>query len=284
MRYAPGFDEPQELAYIRPRHDDDAAAKRHDRQAQHARRMGQRREREIGRTPVERIAHKRERRHRFEVAAREHHALGLPRRAASARDHDDVVDRRDLDEIFTLAAQPFLQRRGEGGAVVEADERGELRQVRNHALDQRLIGAMEDQRAAVESVKHIAVLGSLVPRIDRTPDGARARQPENASEGDRMVAREHSDFLAGFDPRRLQRPRHAIGQLLDLRIGEVRLARREARRIRAERRALVEIVDQSHWRALVWCWSRGHPALCAVLPSALSGARKDDASGEDGFS
>ena len=108
---------------------------------------------------------------------------------------------------------------------------------------------MEDQRAAVECVKHIAVLGSLVPRIDRTPDGARARQPENASEGDRIVAREHSDFLAGFDPRRLQRPRHAIGQLLDLRIGEVRLARREARRIRAERCALVEIVDQSHWRA-----------------------------------
>ena len=121
MGDATALNQVEKLGKIRFRHNDDPAAKRHDRQAQHARRMGQRREREIGRTPLERIAHKRERRHRFEVAAREHHALGLPRRAASARDHDDVVDRRDLDEIFTLAVQPFLQRRREGGAVVEAD-------------------------------------------------------------------------------------------------------------------------------------------------------------------
>ena len=76
------------------RHHHDLAAARHHREAQHTGRVGQRREREVDRPALERVAHQGQRRHRLEVAAGEHHALGRARRTTGADDHRDVVDRR----------------------------------------------------------------------------------------------------------------------------------------------------------------------------------------------
>ncbi len=75
-------------------HDHDLAAAGQDREAQHAGRVGQRRQGEVHRAAVERVAHQRDRRHRLEVAVGEHHALGPPGGAAGADQGDDVVRRR----------------------------------------------------------------------------------------------------------------------------------------------------------------------------------------------
>ena len=249
MGHAPMAHKPQELAEIRLGHDDDSAAKGHDRQAENARRVSERRQREIDRPSLEWIAHEGQRGHRLEIAARQHHAFRLPRRASGAGDHGDIVERRDIHRIFAHALEPAFQRGRDQGGSVDADEDRKLRQVRDHALDQRFIRAVKDQSAAVEGVENEAVLLRFVTRIDRTPDGGRARDPENAGEGDRIVARQHGDLVSWRNSRSLKRARDAIRVTLDFGVGEVRIAGREARRVLAERGALVEIVDQPHGRS-----------------------------------
>ena len=244
--HPPVSDEPQELAKVGLRHDDDAAAESHHRQAENARRVGEGREREIDRPAVERIAHQRQRRHRLEVAARQHHAFRLPGRPPCAGDHGDIVERRDVHRIVGRAFEPARERRRGRGRPVQANQDRELRQVGDHALDQRFIGAVKDERPAVEGVEDIAVLLGFVARIDRTPHCRGARDPENAGESDRIVARQNGDLVARRNSGSSQGARHAIGVTLDLGIGKSRVSRREARRVFAERSALVEIVGEPH--------------------------------------
>ena len=90
--------------------------------------------------------------------------------------------------------------------AVEADQGGELGQVRRDLGDQRRERGGEDQAAAVEQVEQLAVLGRLVARVDRAPDRAGPADAEHAAEGDRVVAGQDRDLVARPDARPGQRP------------------------------------------------------------------------------
>ena len=181
-------DQGEEFADIGVMHDDDPPAERHHREAQDARGMSQRRQREVGRTSPERVAHQRERRHRLDVPTRQHHPLGFPGGAAGARQHDEVVNRFTL-KISDVIGQPGLERCGERQCGVEAHQRPQLRQLRADLLHHLDETGMKQQQAAVEVIEDELVLRRLVARIDRTPDRTRARNAEHARKRDRIVAR-----------------------------------------------------------------------------------------------
>src|ERR1700726_1218183 len=107
---------------------------------------------------------------------------------------------------------------------------------------------MKQQQAAIEPVEDELVLGCLVARIDRAPDGAGARNPEYATESERIVSGQDRNFLAGGDARSFKRARDPVTQLLDLAVAEVASVHGQARRIGAERSALVEVIDETHGR------------------------------------
>lgn len=90
VRDAFALDRRKKRADVGVAHHDDRPAQRQDGQTKHAGRMRQRRERQIDRPPVERIAHQRECRHRLQVPLRQHHALRHAGRTARARQHRDV--------------------------------------------------------------------------------------------------------------------------------------------------------------------------------------------------
>ena len=90
------LDQRQELGQVRLGHDDDLAAERHDREAQHAGRVGQRGQGEVARARPERVAHQRQRRHRLDVAAGEHDALRPAGGTPGADEHDHVAGRLGL--------------------------------------------------------------------------------------------------------------------------------------------------------------------------------------------
>ena len=66
-------------------HDDDLAAERHHREAEHAGRVGERRHRQVARPAGERVAHQRDRGHRLERAPGQHHALRAGRSCRRCR-------------------------------------------------------------------------------------------------------------------------------------------------------------------------------------------------------
>jgi hypothetical protein len=103
------LDEPEELAQLGPGHDHHLPAQRHHRQAQHAGRVRERRQREVGGPALEGVAHQGQRRHRLEVAPRQHHALGLAGGAAGAGDHGHVVDHGNVDGGVACTVEPLLQ-------------------------------------------------------------------------------------------------------------------------------------------------------------------------------
>ena len=120
------LDQREELGKVGPGHDDDLTPERHDREAEHARRVGEWRERQVHRPSLERIAHQGERRHRFDVPAGQHDPLGLARRPACARNHDDVVGRIGLPGFGAHLAQPLIERHGKRDGGVQANQRREL--------------------------------------------------------------------------------------------------------------------------------------------------------------
>ena len=246
-QHAMALDEREEVTQVRFGHDDDSPAQCHHRQAQHTGRMGERRQRQVAGPAAEGIAHEREGRHGLQVAAGEHHALGPAGGAAGAGDHGHVVGRRNVDGLVGQALQPFVHGRGEGLLLVQAHHGAQLRKLRAHLLHHGCVVAVEDQAGAVEGIEHIGVLARLVARVDGAPHAARARNAEHGGEGMRIVARQHRHLVAGPDAGALQAARHAPAQALHLRIAQVALAHREARRIGAQLGALVQVVDEAHF-------------------------------------
>ncbi len=175
--------------------------------------------------------------------------MGLTGGAAGACDHRDVVGGGDLERLIADAIEPRVQSRREGRGLVDADKKGELGQVGPHLLDQRRISAMEDQARATESIEDEAVLGRLIARVDRTPDGPGARDAEDAGERDGIIAREDRHFVARLDAGALKRAGDAPGDALHVGIGHIPVAYGQAGGAGPERGAFVEIVDQPH-RAL----------------------------------
>ena len=138
----------------RARHHDDLAADRHHRETQHTRRVGQRRHREVDRASAlrspsggggvgaEGVAHERQGGHRLDVAVGELHALGPPRGAPGADDHDGVV-RRGVREVV-LGISPAA----EPASSVEADEDGSpgVRDLRVRACVEQADAVEQDEQ------------------------------------------------------------------------------------------------------------------------------------------
>ena len=197
VRHPIARDQFEEFADVGVMHDHHPAAERHDRKTQHTGGMRQRRQRQIGRAPLERIAHQGQRRHRLDVAAREHHAFGFSGGPAGAGDQCQIVNGIALKGLLADIGQPALERRRIGELGVEADELAQLRQIGPYPVDHRREAAVEQQQAAIERVEDELVFRRLVARIDRTPDRSGARNAEHAGEGDRVVAGQDRDFLSG---------------------------------------------------------------------------------------
>ena len=246
MGDAAPLDEAEKLGEIRLGHDDDPAAQGQYRETQDAGRMSQWRERKIDGAAIERIAHQRQGGHRLQIAPREHHAFGLTGGSAGPRNHRNIVCRRDLDRFIVDAVEPRIERRREGRRLVEADKKRKLGQVGAHLLHERRVSAVEDQARAVEGVEDEAVLGRLIARVDRTPDGAGARDAEDAGECDRVIARQDRHLVARLDAGTSKRPGDAPGEALHVAVGHVSFAHGQAGRGGPERSALVQIVDQPH--------------------------------------
>ena len=101
-----------------------------------------------------------------------------------------------------------------GTAAVEADQRGDLRQVRRDPADQRREGPLEDQAGAVEQVEQLAVLRGLVARVDRAPHRPGPGDAEHAAERDRVVGGQDRHLVARPDARPGQGPGDRRGQPL----------------------------------------------------------------------
>jgi hypothetical protein len=147
------LDQRQELRQVRRWHDHDLAAEGHDREAQNAGRVGERGQREIDGPAKERIAHQRQRRHRLDAAAGQHHALGPAGGPAGSGDQGGVIGRIRLPGLVRQAVEPVGERHGPGRPLVKADQRGEPGQVRRYLLDERRERALEDQAGAVDQVE-----------------------------------------------------------------------------------------------------------------------------------
>ena len=222
MRDALALDQGDELADVGLGHHDDAPAERHHREAQHARGVGERGEREVRGAAAERIAHQRQRGHRLEVAAGEHHALRQPGRAAGADEHRQVV--LGLGTAPRGLAEPVVE-------LVEADLDPHV-----ELLDHRRVGRVVDQALTVEQLEQRAVLGHLVARVDRAPHRAAAGDAEHARERDGVVRAEDPDLGAGLDAVARERARDAVAEVLYVAVGQRRRPRPgRARRGRATR-------------------------------------------------
>ena len=176
--------------------------------------VGQRRQREVDRPAVERVAHQRQRRHRLEVGAGEHHALGPAGGAAGADDHRQVVapgGRARPAAPVGVAAAPRNSLPGRAPRrrlAVEADQRVQLRAARRgSASTSGANDAWKISARAVEQVEQLAVLGRLVARVDRAPHRAGPADPEDAGERDRVVGRQDRHLVA-----RARRPRRDQGR------------------------------------------------------------------------
>ena len=240
------FGEGQEFADVGIGHDHDFTAMCHDREGQHPGGVGERRHREIDRATLERIAHQGERGHRLEIAARQHHALRVARRAAGAGEHREVADRLRLKPTVGNIRQPLVERRCERLFGIQADKLLHLGQLPTQIVDQIDELRMEEQRGTIEIIENIGVLGRLVARVDRAPDRPGTRDGEDAAEGEGIVTRQDRDMLAGRDAGAVQRVRDAVGQRLHLRIGQALAVHCQAGGVGAQRRPLVEPVDQPH--------------------------------------
>ena len=190
-------DQIKEFPDIRMMHDHHPASERHDRKTQHTGGVRQRRECKVARTPLERIAHQGQRRHRFDVASREHHAFGFARCSASAGYERKIINGIALKGLAVDIGKPTLERRRERHIGVETYELAELRQMRPKFVDHRREAAVKQQQAAIERIEDELVFCRLVAWIDRTPDGSGARNAEDAGKGDRIVAGQDRDFLPG---------------------------------------------------------------------------------------
>ncbi|MNS60315.1 hypothetical protein D3C72_933040 [compost metagenome] len=210
--------------------------------------MRERRERQVHGPAFERVAHEGQRRHGLQVAAREHHALGLAGGAAGAGDHGHVVGRRDVDRRIVQPVEPFVHGGREGLPLVEAHQRLQLRQLRAHLLDHGCVVAVEHEAGAIEGIEHEGVLAGFVARVDRAPHATGARDAEHRGEGQGVVARKHRHLVPGLDARALQAARHAPADALHLAVAQVGVAHGEARRIGALLGAFVEVVDEAHAR------------------------------------
>src|SRR6202042_915826 len=108
----------------------DAAAERHDRKAQYTGSVREGRECKIDRASFERVAHQGQRGHRFDVASREHHALGFAGRSAGTGYQRKIIDGIALKGLAVDVGKPTLERRREGRIGVETYELAQLRQIR----------------------------------------------------------------------------------------------------------------------------------------------------------
>ena len=144
------------------------------------------------------------------LCAGQPHSLGPARGPAGARDHRDVVRRVGLPGPLASAATQLLEAEGARPAPpVQADQRGELRQLGADLRHQRRERRLEDQRRAVEELQQLAVLRRLVAGVHRAPHRPGPGDAEHAGERDRVVARQHRHLVARPDARagqRLARP------------------------------------------------------------------------------
>src|SRR5712671_6029297 len=116
-------------------HNHHSASERHDGKTPHTGSMRQRRERKIGRAPLERIAHQGQRSHRFDVASREHYALGFARRSTGAGYERKVINGIALKGLAVDVGKPTLEGGRERHIGVETYELAQLRQMRPKFVD-----------------------------------------------------------------------------------------------------------------------------------------------------
>ncbi len=238
MRDALGLDQREEAPEVGRAHDDDAPAEREHGEAQHPGRVGQRRQREVRGPAAERVAHQRQRGHRLEVAGGQHHALGQPGRPAGADEHRQVVGRFGLVDLDALG-EPVRE-----VLLIQAHRGAQPGQLLGDLGHHVRVAGVKQQALAVEELEQHAVLVGLVARVDRAPDRAAPRDPEDGRERGGVVGREDPDLAAGADPGRGQRARHAPAEVDDVAVGQRALPLDEARRLATQRGALVEVVDE----------------------------------------
>ena len=207
-------------------HHDDLAAEGQHREAEHAGRVGERREREVDRAALERVAHQRDRRHRLEVGAGEHHALGPARscrrcrrssrgrRPAAAIARSVGAAREEL-----VPGQRALDRRrpGRPGWSGRAGRRGSARPApandawKTSALQPNRSSSSRFSAASLRGlIGHQTAPARLIPKTQVKATGSLADRIATVSPG--------RDALAG------QRRGDAAAQLLHL--GVLRVTRR----------------------------------------------------------
>ena len=246
---AVAFDQLQEPADVGLGHDHDFAAAGEDREAEHAGRVGERGQGQVDRAAVEGVAHQRDRRHRLEVAAGEHDALGAAGGAAGADQGDDVVGLRGFDAgIVAGGVEPVREAGREVVAVAEADQGGQLGEFRRDPADEVLEAGLEDQRGAVEQVQELGVLAGGVARVDRAPHGTRAGDAEDAGERGRVVGREDADLVPGPHAGVAQRAGDGLREIDHLAVGDGAPVEGQAGRVRVQGGAFFQVEVQRHRR------------------------------------
>src|SRR6185437_16363257 len=110
----------------------------------------------------------------------------------------------------------------------------------------------------------------LVARVDRAPDRPGAADPEHTGERRRVIRRQDGDPVPWPHPPGGQGSRDGATEVANFRIRAADTVRREAGRAGVERRALVEIVDQSHRAqpSTVTTGSRTRPKLASTPRSS----------------
>ena len=123
-------DQIEEFAGVWMMHDHHPASERHDRKTQHTGGVRQRRERKIGRAPLERIAHQGQRSHRFDVASREHYAFGFAGRSAGAGYERKIINGIAVKGLAVDTGKPTFERRRERYFGVETYELAQFWKIR----------------------------------------------------------------------------------------------------------------------------------------------------------
>ena len=230
----------------RPHHHDLAAEGQH-REAEHAGRVGQRREGEVDRPPLERVAHQRDRRHRLEVGAGEHHALGPAGGAAGADDHGQVLGRSRSSSRSAAARRGTRPRSAprrpgrRGRPAWSASGRSPRICATSSAYDAWKTSARQPNSSSSSRFSAASLRGLIGHQTAPT-----RLIPKTRGERVGVVGRQDRHGVAGRDALADQTRGDPPAELLHLGIAPGLAVRGEAGRVRSEGRALVEVVRQLH--------------------------------------
>jgi len=184
---------------------------------------------------------------RHHVPVRHHHALGQPGRSGRVDQHCQI-------EIDAGTARPSAagERRIERKRVLKpadgtARDEGERERARRCGFrhrDQALLGD-EGSRAAM--VEHIGELSRLGGRMDRAEHGSRLEGREDADHRLPAVFHEDGHSIAAAHSAALERSGEAIGQLVELPIGQARVCDHQGDLVAKVPRARSEELLYAHY-------------------------------------